>query len=530
MLAVAVGPVAVAILMEFVALPAATIASPGRVSTIVVITGGTAPGSSDPQAPGTDASPAGKPAEPRRILFLRKTLARAVDAVSGLRSMVIGVWLSTTTCLGAILVLGARRLRRLCDESEPASLAIQEQARRLARRLRLRRTPRLLVQRSLAEPFLCGLVRPAIVLPGRWLTSASTDRLEAILAHELAHARRLDHLVNLAQRLVEVLFFFHPAVHWLSRSVRRERELCTDALAVRLTRNPLALAEALQSVAHLRVHFRLPAGMPLVGTSLGGQTISLLPRIQELIGMTPTRPQPRVWPFAALPLAAVLALLATAAGLARDDPSPAPAGRYGAPSSASPAQPAPSTAAESRPLISYQVRYCWLPAEPWRQLLLDRLKPIKQEADVSAWIMDDKALLDLLTHAQNDTRSNVLQAPKCTAYEGAHATIINGEKKFYVAGVDWTGKGFRPIVKDLEFGLKIDMTGSLLPRGTRLSVERESFDSAERAQPASQGPGRRPGCRGPIPGPHSDQAALRRLLRASRRFQPGDQRRPFRRT
>jgi hypothetical protein len=112
--------------------------------------------------------------------------------------------------------------------------------------------------------------------------------------------------VNLAQRLVEVGMFFHPAVHWLSRSLRRERELCADALAVRLTGDPLALAEALQSVARLRLTSPKVAA---VGASLGGPSVSLLPRIQELIGMTPLRPRFPVWPFAALPAAGFLALL-----------------------------------------------------------------------------------------------------------------------------------------------------------------------------------------------------------------------------
>ena len=82
-------------------------------------------------------------------------------------------------------------------------------------------------------------------------------------AHELAHARRLDHIVNLWQRVVEMMLFFHPGVHWLSRSLRTHREYCADALAVWMTGDPRALASALESVAHLRPiyprHRRAPA-------------------------------------------------------------------------------------------------------------------------------------------------------------------------------------------------------------------------------------------------------------------------------
>ena len=164
-----------------------------------------------------------------------------------------------------------------------------------------------------------------VLLPGRWAASAPPRAIDAILAHELAHARRRDQVVNLAQRLAEVALFFHPAVHWLSRSLRRERELCADALAVRLTGDPLALAESLQSVARLRLESRR---IPAAGTSLGGPSVSLLPRIQELIGMTPPRPRLSAWPFAALPAAGFLALVAAAAGAVDDRPA-APAATEG---------------------------------------------------------------------------------------------------------------------------------------------------------------------------------------------------------
>ncbi len=465
MAGVAVGPIVVAVLFQVVSFRASRIASSGRESTEAFVIGEAVTGAAIPVAVTNEH----KPGRNSGWTPFDKTLAWAVDRVCRIRWLLIEAWLASMACLSAVLAMGMRRVRRVCWESEPAALPIQQRTRRLARRLRLGTLPRIQVHPTLAEPFLCGLFRPVIVLPGRWLTTASPERLDAILAHELAHARRLDHLVNLAQRLVEVALFFHPAVHWLSRSLRRERELCTDALAVRVTRDPLALAEALQSVARLRLHFRSPMGMPIAGTSLGGQTVSLLSRIQELIGMTPTRPRRHFWPFATLPAAGIIALVATAAGLARDDPPG---------SSAAALHESPlSGETDSRKLpcterqIAYGVRFCRLPVGPWRELLLDRIQTIKQEADVSAWIMDDKALFDFLKLVQNDTQSNVLQAPKVTAFEGAHAVITSTKKTFYVASVERVEKGFRPVVKHLDVGMKLDLTGTHLPRGTRLSVD-----------------------------------------------------------
>src|SRR5262249_24605455 len=136
----------------------------------------------------------------------------------------------------------------------------------------------------------------------------------------LAQARRCDHLVNLAQRMLEVVLFFNPGVHWLSRSLRRQSELCADALAARLTGDPLALARALESVARLRIASPAPGRG---GVTLGGDRSFLFSRIQELIGMKPIRTRPQVWPFVALPSALVVALLATAVGVAQDG-SPTP--------------------------------------------------------------------------------------------------------------------------------------------------------------------------------------------------------------
>ncbi|MEW4451216.1 M56 family metallopeptidase, partial [Bremerella sp. JC817] len=87
--------------------------------------------------------------------------------------------------------------------AEPAPEPIQHRADHLARRLGLRRGPRVLVHPTLTEPCLCGLARPVVLLPGRWLEGADPPRIDAVLAHELAHHRRLDLPVNLAQRLVE---------------------------------------------------------------------------------------------------------------------------------------------------------------------------------------------------------------------------------------------------------------------------------------------------------------------------------------
>ena len=101
-------------------------------------------------------------------------------------------------------------------------------------------------------PTVIGWLKPVVLLPASALAALTPQQLEAILAHELAHIRRHDYLVNLLQTLVETLLFYHPAVWWLSRRIRIERENCCDDLAVSLCGDPVAYAAALADLEALR--------------------------------------------------------------------------------------------------------------------------------------------------------------------------------------------------------------------------------------------------------------------------------------
>ncbi len=349
-----------------------------------------------------------RPTGSDRLFDLSGRLASLVTIANRVRPFLVALWLLTVVGIAGFLAIGARTVCRLCREAEPAAEETQQKTLAIARRLRLARVPRVLVHARVEEPFLVGIFRPAILLPGRWIASVPGDCLDAILAHELAHARRLDHAVNLAQRVVEALLFFHPAVHWLSRSLRRSREFCADALAVRLTGDALALAAALESAALFRSSSR-PA--PASASSLGGESTSLLPRIQELLGMTPSRTRLRRWPFVALPAAGIFALFAVSAGRAQNKPPVQPAVASEKPSPAAlphgnslrgvPLQ----VAYQSKPddvtrMIVYEVRFLTGDASDWRRFLGERSKVEKQEGDCTAWLIDEKTLRAWFAHVR----------------------------------------------------------------------------------------------------------------------------------
>ncbi|MEM9991807.1 MAG: M56 family metallopeptidase, partial [Bacteroidota bacterium] len=106
----------------------------------------------------------------------------------------------------------------------------------------------------------------------------SVQEVEVILAHELAHIARHDYLFNILQSIVEVLFFFHPVVWWLSANIRKERENCCDDLALHLCNDPLIYAKTLVCVEELQQTFRPPLAMTLFGSKK-----QLLTRVQRIL-------------------------------------------------------------------------------------------------------------------------------------------------------------------------------------------------------------------------------------------------------
>jgi beta-lactamase regulating signal transducer with metallopeptidase domain len=350
-------------------------------------------------------NPANKaPRRPAELLSTAAVFASsAVAAIHWLQPLLLGAWFVGTSTFAGLLAVGARAVDRMCREAQPVPDAIRRRAAVLARRAKLKVPPRIMVHRRLREPCLCGFLRPVILLPDAWLTGCDDQLLDAMLAHEMAHALRLDHLVNLAQRLIETALFFCPAIHWLSRSVRRQREFCADSLAVRLTRDPLALAAALESIARLRLtsHAR-----PVLGPALGGQNVSLLPRIQELLGMKPSRQRPRLWPLGALPVAGLLALIATASGLSQDQPGaqkdqaeagqirntgrPVPRTKPASEFAANlDAPPAPADQPKSKREINYHIQSFDLTTDALHELYRDSTRLLIKENGVTAWIVDD---------------------------------------------------------------------------------------------------------------------------------------------
>lgn len=171
---------------------------------------------------------------------------------------------------GAGRVVAVRRRSRAVDDA-----ALVDRLRQLEGKLGLNRPVRLLKSAWVEVPTVVGWFRPAILLPVSNLIGIDPRQLEFLLAHELAHIRRHDQWVNLIQVTVETLLFYHPAVWWVSRDIRQEREHCCDDLAVRICGDRLDYVRALATIEEWRQF--------APGLSLGAGGGSLIKRVRRLL-------------------------------------------------------------------------------------------------------------------------------------------------------------------------------------------------------------------------------------------------------
>ena len=159
-----------------------------------------------------------------------------------------GVYIFTLRTLGGLMLL--MRLRR--QHAEPMTGDLLATCLALQRRLGVARAVRYVCSKAAESPAAFGWLRPVVVLPLAALAGLSAWQIEAIIAHELAHIKRWDSLVNAFQIATETLLFYHPAVWWVNRVIRNEREHCCDDFAVQACGNAYDYARALAQLEESR--------------------------------------------------------------------------------------------------------------------------------------------------------------------------------------------------------------------------------------------------------------------------------------
>ncbi len=200
--------------------------------------------------------------------------------------------------------IAAERLKRL--GTQPCGRDLTEIVMRLVQAMHIGRRVRVLESVLVRIPTVLGWLRPIILLPAGIATGLTAEQLQAIIAHELAHIRRHDYLVNLLQSLAEILFFYHPAVWFISGRIRTERENCCDDIVVAAGAEPFSYAESLLQVARRSMAYQGRQIAPAVALGATGKPSQLRTRIGRILGdkaQEATR-LGRSWP-------AALSLLAT---------------------------------------------------------------------------------------------------------------------------------------------------------------------------------------------------------------------------
>lgn len=195
--------------------------------------------------------------------------------------LLVTIWLLGLLTMTLRLLGGLAYVQRLRHYgTRPLGLLWQTRLNNLAERAGLDKPVQLLESSLVRVPVVVGHLKPLILLPLGAVAGLSAPQLEAILAHELAHVVRRDYLINLLQSVAEILLFYHPAVWFLTATLRSERENCCDDVAASLCGDPLVLARALAALAELGLERTVAPRLTMAATGPKG---SLLGRVRRLV-------------------------------------------------------------------------------------------------------------------------------------------------------------------------------------------------------------------------------------------------------
>ncbi len=226
---------------------------------------------------------------------------RAIKTLEPALPHIVSGWLIGVLALSLWHLGGWTQLQRLKRRMvKPVDDNLHSKLKVLAQRLRVKQTVQLMESALVQIPTVVGWLRPVILLPASALTGLTSEQLEAILAHELAHIKRYDYLINIMQTIVEILGFYHPAVWWVSHKIRAERENCCDDLAVSISGDRICYAGALTSMEEIR------AGRGRLAVAASGGNLSK--RIYRLIGKDSAEKTGFSWIPAATAILLIIAL------------------------------------------------------------------------------------------------------------------------------------------------------------------------------------------------------------------------------
>ncbi len=200
----------------------------------------------------------------------------AEEKVPALFVVISLLWFSGVCILAIRLIMqmiyAERFKRRHKTKAEARLLQIVEDLRR---KLAVSKAVQLFESSIAKVPMVIGIFKPAIILPITVISGLKLEQIELILAHELAHVKRYDYFFNIIQTVIETLFFYHPAIWWISKQIRKERENACDDIAIAVTGSATDYAQALLELEQMR-------HIPTTAMSSGS---NLKTRLRRLLGV-----------------------------------------------------------------------------------------------------------------------------------------------------------------------------------------------------------------------------------------------------
>jgi TonB family protein len=221
------------------------------------------------------------------------------------------LWLTGIAALSLRAIAGWNMVQSLGRrDTLPVPPALLQRCHGLQRRLAVTWPVRFLLSHRIDVPMVVGWLRPVILIPVSAIAGLSPHQLDALILHELAHIRRFDTVTNIALVAVETVLFYHPAVWWVSRQVRIEREHCCDDFAVSACGDAALYVEALAS---------LETGRTAGGLALAASGGRLKDRVARLLNAPGDAPR---FSLSAVMGLALLSLVAGSVAMAQADTRP----------------------------------------------------------------------------------------------------------------------------------------------------------------------------------------------------------------
>jgi TonB-dependent SusC/RagA subfamily outer membrane receptor len=200
------------------------------------------------------------------LTFFLESKAAFIQLIEPVLPFLSILWFLGIAFFASKILIGFIRLKHLSYSGvEKAALVWEEKLAQFCQLYGIKRKVFIGLSDKVVTPITYRFFKPIILFPISLYTCLTAEQIEVLLLHELAHIKRHDYVFNLIQSLIEVLFFYHPLVWWMSEKVRQERELCCDDWVMKIRHQPMLYAETLTQIQALNYSFKTTLAMSANG-------------------------------------------------------------------------------------------------------------------------------------------------------------------------------------------------------------------------------------------------------------------------